>query len=408
MRELAQNTGKKTLIAGIAVILAFSAAGAFNYSEQLNAAEEKPNAAAPKAQNVDVEVLRMQELRIWNEYSGRLQAVDFVEIKPRVRGTITEILFKEGAMVEKDQPLFVIDPRTYKAQLQQAKASVAAAKSEVSLAKAQLDRALGLVEKKVVSESEYDKAQNAHNVAIANVDMMVARLIQAELNYEYAHIRAPFAGKVSRAEITVGNVIESGVNAPVLTTVVAHDRLYAEFDVDEQTYINMARDRKNGDMPVELRLSSDQSAVYHGVVHSFDNRLNTTSGTIRARAILENTDGVLVPGMYATIKFGTATTSPILTVDEKAVGTDQAKKYVYVITPTNEVEYREVQLGRSVDGRRVVLSGLQSGEKVMVNSLQRVRPGSKVNPVDVVSEKVKAEKLISVNDQANPQHTTAS
>jgi multidrug efflux system membrane fusion protein len=148
--------------------------------------------------------------------------------------------------------------------------------------------------------------------------------------------------------------------------------------------------------------------VYHGVVHSFDNRLNTTSGTIRARAILENTDGVLVPGMYATIKFGTATTSPILTVDEKAVGTDQAKKYVYVITPTNEVEYREVQLGRSVDGRRVVLSGLQSGEKVMVNSLQRVRPGSKVNPVDVVSEKVKAEKLISVNDQANPQHTTAS
>jgi hypothetical protein len=204
------------------------------------------------------------------------------------------------------------------------------------------------------------------------------------LNVEYANITAPISGKISRAEITVGNVIEVGGSAPVLTTIVANEKLYAEFDVDEQSYVSLFDKSKAGEkMPVELILAGQTEPSHKGELYAFDNQINSESGTIRARAIFDNKDGILVPGMFAKVRLGTAEMQEKLLVDEKAVGTDQNKKFVYVINKENKVEYREVVLGDSVNGKRVVLEGLKAGEKVMVNSLLKVMPNMVVEPVEV-------------------------
>lgn len=383
MSELLNYLKTHMVIAGAAAMIALFAGGGVVYYVSEAFASAESQAVESEIQKVEVVTMQVQKIRVWNEFSGRLEAIDHVDVRPRVGGTITQVLFEEGAVVEKGDPLFVIDPRPYKASLERAKATLQAAESEVRLAKAELKRAEGLVKKKVVSESRYDTANNAYKVALANVNVAKAELTQAKLNYEYAHIKAPVSGRVSRAEITVGNVIEAGANAPVLTSIVSTDKLYAEFDVDEQTYLKTVRGSKAGEMPVVLSLPGDDGTTYQGVIHSFDNRLDTTSGTIRARAILDNTDGALVPGMYANIKLGSAQAEPTILVSEKAIGTDQSKKYVYVISEDNEVTYREVTLGRSVAGNRVVLGGIEAGEKVLVNSLQRVHPGAKVEPVDI-------------------------
>lgn len=347
---------------------------------------------------VEVEVISPKKVRVWSEFSGNLVAVDNVEVKPRVGGKITEVLFEEGAIVKKGDPLFIIDPRPYKAALESAKANLNAAYSRAKLASVELERSKQLVEKKAISKSRYDTSLNDYKVANANINAAKAELVQAELNYEYAHIKAPVNGRVSRAEITQGNIIEAGPNAPVLTSVVSNYKLYAEFDVDEQTYIQTVRNRNSDKkMPVELQLSSGDEVTYKGEVHSFDNQLDATSGTIRARAIFENTDGAMVPGMYVNVKLGSATEEETMMVSDRAIGTDQSKKFVYVIDSNNAVVYREVKLGRTVGNKRVVLSGIKEGEKVLVNSLLKVRPGMKVKPVDIakaLNEKPSADKVV--------------
>ncbi len=335
---------------------------------------------------VDVETLQPQSVRIWNKFSGRLRAVDYVQVRPRVGGTITQVLFEEGAIVEKGDPLFVIDPRSFEAEFASARAALESAQSQTTLAKLELKRAKGLVQKNAISQSRFDAAQNDYHVAMASIHSAKARLKQAYLDLEYAHIRAPVSGRISRAEITVGNVIQAGPNAPVLTTIVSNDQLYAEFDLDEQTYIKTRRQGNEETMPVELTLTSDPSVVYHGVMHSFDNQLNTTSGTIRARAIFQNQDGALVPGMFATVHLGSPIRQSTLLINDRAVRTDQDKKYVFVVTPDRKVSYREVKLGQSLDGQRVVLSGLATGDQVLVNSLQRVRPDMEVQPIETTEE----------------------
>jgi len=333
---------------------------------------------------VDVQVLTSEKLRIWTEFSGRLAAVEDVEVKPRVSGAITDILFEEGAIVKKGDALFIIDERPYKAAHASAKAALVAAQSQVKLTRKELERARKLVKQKFVSQARYDAAHNEHKVALANVNAAKARMEEAALNVEFAHIKSPVDGRVSRAEITLGNVIEAGVNAPVLTTVVSSDTMFVEFDVDEQTYIKSVRGGKNNEMPVEMSLSGDDE-VYYGTIHSFDNQLDVTSGTIRARAIIDNKDGALIPGMFANVRLGSAEPQGVLLVSDKAVGTDQNKKFVMVVSADNIVEYREVELGETVAKKRVVLNGLSAGERVLINSIQRVRPGMKVTPVDEAS-----------------------
>ncbi|RYZ78908.1 MAG: efflux RND transporter periplasmic adaptor subunit, partial [Moraxellaceae bacterium] len=245
----------------------------------------------------------------------------------------------------------------------------------------ELKRAQQLVKAKLVSQSVYDTVESSYEVALADLQQAQASLSQAKLDLEYAHISAPIHGRISRAELTEGNVVESGPNAPVLTEIVANDKLYAEFNVDEATYIQSVRKTKNQNaMPVELTLASDASVIYNGHIHSFDNRLNTTSGTIRARAIFENADGALTSGMFANVKLGSAEKSNALLIPERAIGTNQSKKFVLVVGENNIATYHEVSLGDYHQGQRWVISGVKAGDKIIVNGLSHVRPNSTVNP----------------------------
>lgn len=349
-------------------------------------------AAVPPAPAVDVVVLQPQEIRSWAEFSGRLAPVESAAIKPLVGGTIQKVLFTEGQQVKKGEPLFVIDPRPHQASVQRAQAQLATAQSRAKLAQDELTRAEQLIGAKLVSQSVYDSALSAHQVAQADVKQADAALNQAKLDLEYAHISAPISGRVGRAELTVGNVVDAGVNAPVLTQIVANDKLYAEFNVDEATYVQLVRNTKDVQaMPVELSLAGDKEAGYEGHIYAFDNRLDTNSGTIRARAIFDNKDGALTAGMFANVRLGSAEKVQALLVPERAIGTNQSKKYVLVVDETNTANYREVTLGDHYQGQRVIQIGVNAGEKVIVNGLSHVRPKSVVNPTVAVAKKVDEE-----------------
>ena len=355
----------------------------FYYVTSANAAAP---AAVPPAPSVDVVVVQPQEIRSWANFSGRLSPVESAAIKPLVSGTIQQVLFKDGEQVKKGQPLFVIDPRPHQASMQRAQAQLATAQSRARLAHDELKRAQQLITAKLVSQSIYESALSADQVAQAAVQEAEAALSQAKLNLEYAHIIAPINGRISRAELTVGNVVEAGPNAPQLAQIVANDKLYAEFNVDEGTYIQFVRNTKDAEkMPVELTLSSESSVasanvVYKGYITSFDNRLDTTSGTIRARAIFDNKDGALTAGMFANVRLGSAEKVSALLVPERAIGTNQSKKFVLVVDEKNVANYQEITLGNHYEGQRVVLSGLTAGSKIIVNGLSHVRPNSIVNP----------------------------
>lgn len=376
-----------TIFALLVVIVAVIISGmTIRYISQAYASKEAQTSAAAPIPSVDVVTLQPQTIRSWSTFSGRLRAVDYVEVRPRVGGTIMKVSFEDGTLVKKGDSLFRIDARPFKTEFSSAQAELESAQSRARLTKQELMRAKGLVKKNAISQSRFDTAKNDYQMAMASINSAKARMRRAYLDLEYAHIKAPVAGRISRAEITEGNVIEAGPNAPVLTTIVSIDQLYAEFDVDEQTYVKTWRQSDGNAIPVELILTSDTSVVYLGVIHSFDNQLNTTSGTIRARAIFDNKDGVLVPGMFVTVRLGSPSEESTLLVSDRAVRTDQDKKYVYVVTPDNKVAYREVRLGQPREGQRVVLSGLVSGDQVLVNSLQRVRPDMEVQPVEMTGK----------------------
>lgn len=338
-------------------------------------------AAAPPAAEVDVVVLEPQEIRNWATFSGRLAPVESAAIKPLVSGTIQQVLFADGQQVKKGQPLFVIDPRPHQASVERAQAQLATAQSRAKLARDELNRSQQLINTKLVSQSVYDSVFTGDQVAQASVKEAEAALSQAKLNLEYAHIVAPIAGRISRAELTAGNIVEAGANAPLLANIVASDKLYAEFNVDEATYIQFVRNTRNTQkMPVELTLASDSSVVYQGYIASFDNRLDTSSGTIRARAVFNNNDGALTAGMFANVRLGSAEKIAALLVPERAIGTNQSKKFLLVVDENNIATYREITLGDHYQGQRVVVAGVKAGDKVIVNGLSHVRPNSPVNP----------------------------
>ncbi|WP_323814163.1 efflux RND transporter periplasmic adaptor subunit [Cellvibrio sp. NN19] len=337
--------------------------------------------AIPPAPAVDVVILQPQAIRAWASFSGRLAPVESAAIKPLVSGTIQQVLFTEGQQVKKGQPLFVIDPRPHQASVQRAQAQLATAQSRAKLAKDELNRAQQLIAAKLVSQSVYDSALSAHQVAQADVKQAEAALSQSKLDLEYAHISAPISGRVGRAELTAGNVVEAGANAPLLTQIVANDKLYAEFNVDEATYIQFVRNTQNTQqMPVELTLASDASVTYKGHISAFDNRLDTASGTIRARAIFDNSDGALTAGMFANVRLGSAEEMQALLIPERAIGTNQSKKYVLVVDENNTANYHEITLGDHYQGQRVVVAGVNAGDKIIVNGLSHVRPSTVVNP----------------------------
>ena len=352
----------------------------------LSADPETTQQAAP-AIPVQVEVIKSKSMRLWSEYSGRLRAVDEVEIKPRVGGHIKQILFEDGERVEKGDVLFIIDERPYETEIARIKGQLQSAISSAKLARLELERIENLYKDKVVPKRDLDNAINDHSVASANIAVVRAELERAELNLEYAKITSPINGRISRAEITEGNLIETMMGAPVLTTVVATDTLYAEFDVDEQTYINVVKQSGvETMMPVEMTLSANDAIIYSGHIHSFDNQLNTSTGTIRARALFENTDGILVPGMFVTVRLGAAEEENAILCNERAIGTDQDKKFIYTLNDQNQVQYQQVEVGRRIQDKRIIKTELKEGTKVVISNIQMIRPGMTVEPTVINSE----------------------
>ncbi|KWR91749.1 efflux RND transporter periplasmic adaptor subunit [Cupriavidus sp. IDO] len=340
----------------------------------------------PPAPAVEVAVVVGQTITEWDEFSGRLEAVDRVEIRPRVSGTIETVHFRDGAIVKKGDPLFTIDPRPYAAEVAHAEAALAAAQVRASHAQTEKVRAQRLLDDNAISRREFDERINAASETTADVRGAQAALELARLNLGYTRIVAPVSGKVSRAEITVGNLVAAGAASPPLTTVVSVSPVYAGFDVDEQSYLRYTAPGAGGDkndLPVYLGLANEDGHPHQGRIQSVDNRLDPHSGTIRVRAVFDNEDGRLLPGLYGKVKLGGGTPHPAVLVNDRAIGTDQGKKFVLVADKANKLAYREVELGPTHEGLRVVRKGLEPGETIVVSGLQRVRPGDTVTPKSV-------------------------
>jgi membrane fusion protein, multidrug efflux system len=352
------------------------------YAARLTSPSHSEALAAPAVQVV-VRTLAEQKMRIWSEFSGRLHAVDAAEIRPEVSGRITELLFEDGQNVKAGDVLFVIDPRPYEAAVARAEANLASARTNAGFAKLDHDRAAALASTQVMAQRVYDERANANRVADAAVRMAEAELKRAALDLEHAHVVAPISGRASRAEITLGNLVQAGPGAPLLTTIVSSDTVYADFEVDEQTYVESVRDAGGGReeerrIPVQLTLAGDKSHVYQGTIYSFDNRIDAASGTIRARAKFDNADRALLPGMFVSVRLAEATERNELLIPDRSLGFDQSKKFVYVVGADGKVAYREVELGKQVQSQRVVLKGVQAGERVIVDGVQHVRPNTVV------------------------------
>jgi multidrug efflux system membrane fusion protein len=386
-------TPRKRLSAAIGALALAGAATAIGLAYGPGAASvfaaQAADAPAAPAMEVDVAAVISQSITDWQSYSGRLEAVDRVDVRPLVAGTIIAVHFKDGALVKKGDPLFTIDPRPYQAEVDRTAAQLAAAKARATYAATDAARAERLLADNAVAKRDYDEKQNAARATAAEVKAADAALEAARINLGYTRVVAPVAGRVSRAELTIGNVVSAGANAPILTTLVSVSPIYASFEVDEQTYLQyLGRDR-NAHVPVTMGLADETGYSHQGTISSVDNRLDTSSGTIRVRAVIDNRDGALVPGLYARVKVGGGQAHPAILVDDVAIGTDQAKKYVLVVRDDNKVEYREVQLGGLHEGLRVVASGLKPGERVIVNGLMRARPNDTVHP-----------KLVDMTDTA--------
>jgi len=348
-----------------------------------------PKAAAPPSPSVTVAAVPEKEITEWDEYTGRMEAVDAVEIRPRVSGYIQRVVFNEGKEVHKGDVLFEIDPRPYQADFDRAQAQLEQAKTSAALAERDAERAKNLVDKQAISKEEFDQRTSAKSNADAAIRAAEAALETARLNLDWTKVRAPISGRASRAEVTAGNLVQSGPpNSTLLTTVVSLDPMYVYFEGDEQSYLKYQALARKGSRPssrevknpVLLGLADENGTFPHkGYVDFVDNQLNSQTGTIRARAVFSNKDRIYTPGLFARIRLlGSAKYKTTLILDE-AIGTDQDRKFVLALKPDSTIEYRPVQLGPLVEGLRVVKSGLKAGDKVVINGLQRVRPGIKVS-----------------------------
>ena len=339
--------------------------------------------APPPAPAVTVADVEERTITDWDEFIGRLEAIESVEIRPRVAGYIERVAFTAGKEVKKGELLFQIDPRPYAAELARAQAELAQARSAGALAARSLERSKKLAAGEAISREELDTREGAAERSAAAVQAARAAVETARLNLEWTRVRSPINGRVGRAEVTAGNLVQPGGPAR-LTTVVSLDPIYASFDADERSYLRYGAHKAGGPRdqqrtPILLGTASEgQEYPHRGYVDFFDNQLDPRSGTVRARAVFANPDHLFAPGLFARLKLEGGSAYQATVVSDRAVGTDQDKKFVLVVKPDTTVEYRPVELGRLVDGQRVVTHGIKAGEKVVVNGLQRVRPGMKV------------------------------
>ncbi len=362
----------------VAALAAAGLAGAMltGCADANSKAEPVAAATAPAGPPVSAAVVFEKPVAETQEFSGRLEAVDVVEIRPRVSGYITAVNFKPGAEVKKGDLLFVIDPRPYQAEADRAGASANAARARADLARLELQRAERLLADKAIAQREFDEKSAAQKELDASARAAQAQHEAARLNLAYTRVTAPIDGRVSKAEITLGNLVDA---TAVLTSVVSLDRIYASFDGDEETYLRVGTRAQRGQPAVvKVGLTNEEGFPHEGKLEFVDNQLDATTGSVRMRATLANPDRLLAPGLFARIQVGSGVAGNAVVINERAVGTDQSRKYVVVVGADSKAEYRPVTLGPVVDGMRVVRSGLKSGEKIVVNGLQRVRPGAPV------------------------------
>ncbi len=378
----------RRLLAGVAIVAVVIAGSAallatrYTREARANASAAAQSAGVP----VSVGMVKPQSVHPFAEFSGRINAVDFAEIRPQVSGRITEIRFHDGQRVNAGDVLLVIDPRPYQAAVDKAEADLATATANVTYTKAERERGSQLIKNNTLSLETFDQRVNAEAAAQASVQSAQAALETAKLNLDYAYVKAPISGRISRAEITLGNLVGSPTTAPqLLASIVSDNGVYADFEVDEQTYLKAVRDygqsqEQEQNIPVDVVARGDEKNVQHGHILSFDNRIDTGSGTIRARARFANADGALIPGMYVSVRMGGGAIDEALLVPESAIGNDQSKRFVFVVGSGEKAEYRSVQLGPQIEGSRVILSGLKAGDRVILDHLQRLAPGATVVP----------------------------
>ena len=386
MNQVPLQARRRLWVAGT-TLTAVAAALATVFLLQSGPAIATPSPAA-QATPVSVATVVQSDVAAWNDFSGRLEAAERVDIRSRVAGTVQGVHFREGALVKAGDLLLTIDPAPYQADVDRADAQVFAAQSRFTNTKSNYERSKQLLQDHAISQREYDDSLNANGEADANLRSAQAQLQTARLSLGYTQVRAPVAGRVGKLEITTGNLVAAGPGAPVLTTLVSVSPIYASFDADEQVVTRALRELPAGasaraqieKIPVQMGTVTDTATPIAGHLQLVDNQVDARSGTVRVRAVFDNADGTLMPGQFAHVRMGAVKAEPVLMINERAVGTDQNKKFVMVVGPDDKAQYREVTLGANVDGLRIVTTGLKPNERVVVNGLQRVRPGSLIAP----------------------------
>ncbi|TKR30191.1 efflux RND transporter periplasmic adaptor subunit [Luteimonas gilva] len=354
-------------------------------------------AGMPPPPEVSVATVLSKPVKQWDDFTGRVSAIETVELRPRVSGYVERVAYQEGQEVHKGDLLFVIDQRRYRAELARAQADLERARSEARLARSQDVRAQTLLEAKAISREEFDTRKAATAQGDAGVRAAEAAVASAQLDLQFTQVRSPINGRAGRAMVTEGNLAQA--DSTLLTTLVSQDPMYVYFESDEQSFLRyqeLARkgERVNNKNPVRVGLASEQGYPHEGVVDFIDNQVDPATGTIRARAVLPNPDRVFTPGLFARVQLEGSAEFKAMLIDDKAVLTDQDRKYVYVLGPKNTAVRKDIVLGRMIGGLRVVEKGLAANDKVIVHGVQKVFfPGMPVAP-----------KQIAMGDPApNPQ-----
>ncbi len=332
-------------------------------------------AGGPPPADVSVATVINKNVRQWDDFTGRIAAVETVELRPRVSGYIERVAYKEGQEVRKGDLLFVIDQRPYLAELAQAQALLERARSGASLAQMQDRRAQSLIEAKVISKEEFETRRAGTSQSNAAVRGAEAAVATARLNLQFTEVRSPIAGRAGRALITTGNLAQA--DSTLLTTVVSLDPVQVYFESDEQTFLRYnalarAGERESSRNPVRVGLANESGFPHEGTLDFTDNQVDPNTGTIRARAVLPNHDRVFTPGLFARVQLEGSAQFKAILIDDKAVLTDQDRKYVYVVGPNSTALRKDVTLGRMIDGLRVVSKGLDPKDQVVVDGVQKI------------------------------------
>ena len=341
-----------------------------------NAAAQS-TASAPPPPGVEVTPVVFKPLPEWADFTGKLEAIQSVEVHPRVGGYIDAVRFADGAQVHKGELLFQIDPRPFQAEVDRLSAELQRARAQAALAKSDGERAQRLIAAQAIAQGEFDRLDSVAKAAAADVAAAQASLDAAKLNLSFTRVTAPIDGRVSKALITSGNLVTT---ESLLTTIVSDGPIYASFNADEQTFLKYAQAQRGQGGPVYMGLMTEDGFPRKGRLEFIDNALDARSGTIEGRAVFDNADGALTPGLFARVRLVSSNTQPAALVPEEALGADLGKHYVLVLDHANHVQYRAVTLGPALGQLHVVRSGLQPGDQVVTEGLTKVKPGDAVTP----------------------------